>query len=142
MADVGHDPNPQAVQAKSQRSSISGNVQPDEPSSRSPSKPAAHKTDHSTSTTHNKKSGKARETFPASRQASTSSGASVGEMIPGYPKDVHSSDCSSRPGQAGYVRPAGLQPDLPTDRSVPVGQLHTTVACEQYILSGVSCTAS
>ena len=85
-------------------------------------------------------SGEAREAFPASSQASTSSGASVGEMTPRYPQEAYSQDHSSRQGQGGQANPAGQQPDLPTDRSVLVGQPHTTVADEQYALSGVTST--
>ena len=52
----------------------------------------------------------AREAFLASR---------VGEMNPGYPEEMQILQ---------GLKPAGLeQPDLPTDRSVWVGQPHTTV---------------
>ena len=42
--------------------------------------------------------------------------------------------------QAGQVHPAGEQLDLPTDRSILVGQPHTTATDEQYVLSGVTST--
>ena len=76
---------------------------------------------------------KAREAFPASRQASTSSGARVGEMNPGYLEEMHILQRT----QADWVKAdiavrlesVGLeQPDLPTDHSVRVGQPHTIVA--------------
>ena len=73
----------------------------------------------------------AHEAFPASWQASTSSGASVGEMNPGYPEETKISQRT----QAGFLKADGIvrlqgagleQPDLPTDRSVQVGQPRIT----------------
>ena len=61
-------------------------------------------------------------------------------MTPRCPQDVYIQDRSSRLRQGGQVHPAGEQPDLPTDQSVRVGQPHTTVADQQYALSGVTFT--
>ena len=127
VADVSRDPRFQAIQTKPSRSPTTGCTKPGEPSPTS------------TSTAGNvmpdvfnfNDSSEAREAFPASRQASTSSGASVGEMNPGYPEEMQ----ILLRTQAGWVKAdptvrlesAGLeQPDQPTDRSVRVGQPHAT----------------
>ena len=75
----------------------------------------------------------AHEAFPASRQDSTSSGASVGEMNPGYPEETQIQPrTEARPVKADAtvrLKSVGLeQSDLPTDHSVRVGQPHTIVA--------------
>ena len=81
------------------------------------------------------------------------SGASVGEMNPGYPKEAHFFKLLkpsrqrrlqlagwTKPAESGRLhlpgrqRPAGLEPDQPTDSSVLVGQF--------WITARTSCRAS
>ena len=103
MADVGHDPHPQAIQAKSSRSSTSVCMQPDKPSS-TIIEQASYSQPNLNDTLH--EAGEAREAFPASKQAPMNLGASVGEMTPRYPQDAYSPNCSSRLYQGRQIHPA------------------------------------
>ena len=106
MADVGHDPRPQVVQAKLSRSSATSCTNSDEPSSTTAGQDGNLRPNPSDFNNSSCEAGEAREAFPASRQASTSSGDSVGEMNPRYPKDTHPPKYSSRPGQGGHTSPS------------------------------------
>ena len=104
MADVGHDPHPQAVRAKLPRPSTFGCTQPDKPPSTIIKQTGYFQPDPSSLNNSSRQAGEAPKDFPASRQASTSSGASVREMTPRYPEDAYSPDYSSRLGQGGCIR--------------------------------------
>ena len=97
VVDIGHDPRRQAVQVKPTRSSTAGCMKLDKPSSTNAGQAGNFRPNPSNLNNSPCETGEVREAFPARRQASMSSRASVGE-IPRYPKDAHSPNCPSRPG--------------------------------------------